>query len=142
MVEIDEIDRTILDMLRRDGRAPYADIARRLSVSPATVKRRVERMMEEGTIERFTVVLNPEKVGKHVAALITIQPARLRRSKIFEMINDFPEVEEAYFMAGKCGIVMRVQHSSIAELSRFIESLQKRRDILSVECCILLKKIK
>ena len=52
---MDDLDRRILSILRRDSRAPYTQIADRVDTSEGTVRNRVERLVEEGIIERFTV---------------------------------------------------------------------------------------
>ena len=52
---MDDLDRRILSILRRDARTPYTEIADRVGTSEGTVRNRVDRMTDEGVIERFTV---------------------------------------------------------------------------------------
>ncbi|PSP55896.1 AsnC family transcriptional regulator, partial [Halobacteriales archaeon QH_7_66_37] len=52
---MDELDREILDILRRDARTPYTEIADEVGTSEGTIRNRVESMVEAGVIERFTV---------------------------------------------------------------------------------------
>ncbi len=52
---MDDLDRQILDILRRDARTPYTEIASQVGTSEGTVRNRVERLTEDGVIERFTV---------------------------------------------------------------------------------------
>ena len=52
---MDDLDRQILTILRRDSRTPYTEIADRVGTSEGTVRNRVERLIDEGIIERFTV---------------------------------------------------------------------------------------
>jgi len=52
---MDDLDRQILDELRRDARTPYTEIADRIGTSEGTVRNRVDRLVEDGVIERFTV---------------------------------------------------------------------------------------
>ena len=47
---MDDLDRSILNILRRDARTPYTEIAERVGTSEGTVRNRVERMLEEGAI--------------------------------------------------------------------------------------------
>ncbi len=52
---MDNLDRRILDILRRDARTPYTEIAAQVGTSEGTVRNRVDRLTEEGIIERFTI---------------------------------------------------------------------------------------
>ncbi len=52
---MDDLDREILSILRRDARTPYTEIADRVGTSEGTVRNRVERLVDDGVIERFTV---------------------------------------------------------------------------------------
>ena len=65
---MDALDRKILSLLVEDGRRTYDDIARRVSLSAPSVKRRIDRLREQGAIEGFTAVVDHyEEVPGHVA---------------------------------------------------------------------------
>ena len=68
---MDELDREILNILRRDARTPYTEIAEQVGTSEGTVRNRVEGMVEDGVIERFTVTT---RTG-NVKAMIEISVA-------------------------------------------------------------------
>ena len=60
-------DTELLNLLIKDGRMSYADIARQLGISRAHARTRVNALVEEGVIEQFTAVVNPEKLGKAIS---------------------------------------------------------------------------
>jgi Lrp/AsnC family transcriptional regulator for asnA, asnC and gidA len=67
---LDLIDRSILSMLQDDARTPYVKIADQLGVSDATIHIRVRKLVNEGIIKQFTVLLDEEKVSsKYVKRL-------------------------------------------------------------------------
>ena len=69
-MKLDEIDSQIIAMLQEDGRRSFSDIAAAIDRTEVTVRRRVNRLKNEGYIKRFTVVLDPMKIGKSIRAII------------------------------------------------------------------------
>lgn len=67
---IDMIDKKILELLTANGRLSYVDIGKELNLSRVAVRERVHQLQKEGVIERFTVVINSEKVGKGVSGFL------------------------------------------------------------------------
>jgi len=138
---LNEVDKKILEVLRRDGRISYAELAKIVGRSQSAVRKRVQQMLSNEIIERFTLVLNPEKVGKKITASLVVSPSRLRFQRVSSLIESMPEVTEAYYMTGKCGIFAMVQVQDVSKLDEVIEKIQKT-GALSVDCCVALKKIK
>jgi len=58
--KLDEIDVKILELLEEDGKIPYAEIARTLELSRASVTKRVNALVAKGVIKKFTVVVDPK----------------------------------------------------------------------------------
>src|SRR5687767_13776933 len=69
---MDAIDRKILSLLVEDGRRTYDDIARRVSLSAPSVKRRVDRMRKQGALEGFTAVVDHGAMGWNTEALVEL----------------------------------------------------------------------
>jgi Lrp/AsnC family leucine-responsive transcriptional regulator len=142
VTKLDRIDQEILEILSKHGRITYVELAKMVHRSPSAVRKRVEQMLRNELIERFTVVLNPQKMGKMITASLTIQPATRR----FERVSDFVErmsfVVEAYHMTGKCGILAVVQVADIEALDECIHEIQSLEGVLAVEACVALKRIK
>ena len=69
---MDALDRNLLMDLSEDGRTSYAELGRKYGLTRVGIKARVEKLRDEGIIERFTVVVNPEKVGKSISAFFEI----------------------------------------------------------------------
>lgn len=70
MEQMDSIDKKILDLLIGNGRISYVDIGKELNLSRVAIRERVNNLQEKGIIERFTVVVNSEKIGKNVSAFL------------------------------------------------------------------------
>lgn len=70
-VGIDETDRKIIRALNANGRISYTDLAKDIGLSRVAVQGRIQALMDTGVIERFTAVINPEKIGIGVSAFLT-----------------------------------------------------------------------
>jgi Lrp/AsnC family transcriptional regulator, regulator for asnA, asnC and gidA len=78
-VNIDDLDRRILKLLQSNCRLSFADLSRELDVAEATVRFRVNRLVNDGIITKFAAILDPTKVGMKVsgAILLKIDPTYL-----------------------------------------------------------------
>lgn len=148
MKNLDDKDKLILQMLIEDSRTPYGTIATKLEekglkLSESTVRKRVVKLQEEGVIEKFTIKVCREE-ERCIYAFITLVPTS--QSEIKDLLREtqiIPQCEEVYFLAGECGVLIKVNVPEINELDALIESFKARSDVKSVErVCVCLKTIK
>lgn len=71
-IELDDANRRIIELLQRDGRAPYAEIAREVGLSEAAVRQRVQRLTESGLMQ-IVAVTDPLQLGFARQAMIGIR---------------------------------------------------------------------
>lgn len=141
-MEMDPVNKKIIEMLIKDSRRPYREIADELGVTESTVRKRVKKLVEDKVIEKFTLALNPEKSGRSVIAYVTAYPQNQREKEVEELVKNLPEVVEAYAMSGKCGVNMKVVVKDLPSLNMFLERLQREPIITALESCIALKELK
>lgn len=148
MKNLDEKDKRILEMLIEDSRRPYKEISDQLtaegiSLSESTVRKRVIKLQAEKVIEKFTIKVCRED-ERCIIAFLTLIPKT--ESEIKELLREtqiLPQCEEVYFLAGQCGVLVKVNVPEINELDALIESFRGRSDVKSVErVCVVLKPIK
>lgn len=138
---LDELDRDILAALMSDARTPYAEMAKRFNVSPATVHVRVEKMRAASIITGTEVVVNPKLLGYDVCCFIGINlyAARDYHSAL-EKLNQLDEVVEAYYTTGAYNIFVKLMCRSIEELQHvLINKLQAIDEVQSTETLISLQ---
>ncbi|UKA06224.1 transcriptional regulator AsnC [Photobacterium damselae subsp. damselae] len=138
---LDELDREILAALMSDARTPYAEMAKRFNVSPATVHVRVEKMRAASIITGTEVVVNPKLLGYDVCCFIGINlyAARDYHSAL-EKLNQLDEVVEAYYTTGAYNIFVKLMCRSIEELQHvLINKLQAIDEVQSTETLISLQ---
>ncbi|WP_439437397.1 transcriptional regulator AsnC [Salinivibrio costicola] len=139
--KLDDLDRRILSTLLDDARVPYAEMAKRFNVSPATVHVRVEKMKAAGIIEGTEILVNTKKLGYDVCCFIGInlKAARDYHSAL-EKLNQLDEVVEAYYMTGAYNIFVKLMCRSIEELQFvLIDKLQAIDEVQSTETLISLQ---
>lgn len=143
MKNLDEKDKIILEMLIEDSRRPYREIAEEVDLSESTVRKRVIKLQEDGVIEKFTIRVCREE-ERCIMAFVTLIPKS--QGEIKELLREtqvLPECEEVYFLAGECGVLLKVTVPEINELDALLESFRARSDVRSVErVCVVLKPIK
>jgi Lrp/AsnC family leucine-responsive transcriptional regulator len=148
MKNLDDKDKRILEMLIEDSRRPYKEISDILAeegipLSESTVRKRVLKLQEDGVIEKFTIKVCRED-ERCIIAFLTLIPKT--ESEIKELLREtqiLPQCEEVYFLAGQCGVLVKVNVPEITELDALVESFRARSDIKNVErVCVVLKPIK
>ena len=145
MKNLDDKDKRILEMLLEDSRRPYHEIAGDLKVnlSESTVRKRVIKLQEEGVIEKFTIRICREDERCIVAFLTLIPKTQAETKELLREAQILPQCEEVYFLAGECGVLVKVNVPEIIELDALIESFRGRADVKSVErVCVVLRPIK
>ncbi|MHA1771126.1 MAG: Lrp/AsnC family transcriptional regulator [Candidatus Thorarchaeota archaeon] len=142
-MELDETDKKIISLLQQDGRMSFSDIAGIVGKTEVTIRRRVRRLRKEGVIKQFTVVLDPLKMGRHICAMIRVKAMMKQATIIAETVRNYDEVDEAYFLDGACGLMLKVTVNDLGQLRDFLERrLGKVPGVGEVETCIVLETVK
>ncbi len=140
---LDPIDQQIIDMLQEDGRRSYSEIADEVGRTEVTIRRRVRRLINEGIIKKFTVILDPLKIGRKIGAIVRVKAQMKQASIIAEKVKEYEEVDEAYFLDGACGVMLKVTVDDLTQLKLFLEKkLGKVPGVGEVETCIVLETVK
>jgi len=121
-VSIDLFDLKILKVLNKDARKPYKAIAEELGVSDATIRNRINRMLKEGVIKQFNVLVDYHKLGRIIKAFIglRVQPPKLK--EIVEHLIKNPDVQVLYRTTGEVDLFVEVIFKDMDELNGFLES--------------------
>jgi len=121
MIDLDAIDRAILQNLQQDGRLTNADLAERVSLSPSATLRRVRMLEEAGVIEGYAMLVNQKAIGKptNIFVEVSLNSQSEANLNAFERaVAACPEVMECYLMSGDSDYVLRVVVSDTADYER------------------------
>jgi DNA-binding Lrp family transcriptional regulator len=140
---LDLIDRKIINILKTDARTSYRKIADEIGKTEATVRRRVNAMIEEKIIKKFTIVLDDRSLDNPTKATIKIAPDLNKIKNICEELGKIPEVTDIWRLSGDCGLFVRVEIPTIEDLDPLIEGQISAISGVSIkETCFVTKEIK
>jgi DNA-binding Lrp family transcriptional regulator len=142
-MKIDATDKKILELLTINGRMSYVDIAKELGLSRVAIRERVNQLIDEGIIEKFSVVINSDKIGKKVSAFFEVDCEPTSLVSVAETLAENPKVASCYQMTGPSTLHMHVLVEDFEELEHFTnKELYSLRGITRVESHILLRRFK
>ncbi len=139
---MDAVDSRIITELRHNSRANYADIGALVGLSPSAVKRRVDKLVAQGIIRSFTIVVDPAVEGMSVEAYIelfcqgTVSPPELER-----ILSHIPEVVGAGTVSGDADAIIQMRAKDIASLERAIERVRSAPNVNHSKSSIVLSRL-
>ena len=115
-VDLDEFDRKILAVLRRDGRITFTDLAQQVGLSKTPCQQRVKRLVENGVIVGFRAIVDPAKLGLDHVAFAEVKLSDTREAALKEFnaaVRQIPEVEECHMIASSFDYLLKVRTGDI-----------------------------
>lgn len=146
MTELNATDLQILDALQHDGSLTTQQIAERINISQSPCWRRINRLEEQGLIEKKVSLLNREKLGMEVVVFATVNLTTQGRGNLEDFEQEvvvLPEVMECYTMAGTWDYMLKIVAKDIRHYERFVrEKLTRLSHIGEVHSHIAVTEIK
>lgn len=139
IVRLDDVDRRILALLEEDARRSIADVADRVHLSPAPVKRRIDRLEREGVIVGYTARIDRSKFGPYLDAFVELHIAGNSDSdRILGEVAAIAEVDEVYTIAGDTDALIRIRVGSVAHLKDAVARLRRIGNITGTKTLMVL----
>jgi len=132
---MDDLDRDILAILRRDARTPYTEIADAVGTSEGTVRNRVEQLVESGVIERFTVSTRTGNVKAMVEVSVDVN---VETAGLTEKLAEWEKVDFVWQVSGDEDIVVVVDAADTASLNDLITRVREREEIVDTKTRLIL----
>jgi DNA-binding Lrp family transcriptional regulator len=121
MAHMDETDVKILKRLLSDARMSYRKVAEEIGVSPPTVLARVEKLESDGIIRAYSTLLDHEKLGYDLTAIIEITATKGKIVDLERQIAKFPNVCAVYDITGLTDMIVVAKFRNRKELSNFVK---------------------
>lgn len=138
-IKLDQIDHEILGLLQEDARRTVSDIASHVNLSPAPVKRRIDRLEELGVISGYTVVLDHGKLGAAIEAFTEVRiDTDADIDEIVAGMTRMPEVRELFTTAGDPDVLVRIRVDDVEHLKDVVNSLRRSRHVTGTKSLIVL----
>ncbi|PSP26778.1 AsnC family transcriptional regulator [Halobacteriales archaeon QH_2_65_14] len=132
---MDELDREILDILRRDARTPYTEIADEVGTSEGTIRNRVERMVDSGVIERFTVATRTGNVKAMVEITVDLD---VQAGGLTEQMAEWEQVDFVWQVSGEEDIVLVVDTTDTRGLNELISRAREMDEVMGTKTRLIL----
>ena len=139
---LDELDYQILDILIKDSRTPYLEIARQCHVSGGTIHVRMNKMQEMGLIKGTKLIIDTSKLGYDVCCFIGIYLDKASfYPNVLEQLKEIKEVVELHYTTGAYSIFIKVICKSISHLQDLLmNKLQVIEGVQSTDTFISLSQ--
>lgn len=136
---VDTTDLQILDLLRHHARLSYAELARQVGLSAPAVHERVAKLESNGTIRGYRAEVTPELVGLGVTALIGVaQQAGTEIDDVVAALQELPEIESCYFLAGDESFLLKARVGTMVELEQLIVRLSRTHGVARTRTTVAL----
>jgi Lrp/AsnC family leucine-responsive transcriptional regulator len=140
-LKLDNIDASILELLQKDGRMMFKDLARAVGVSLPTVRDRINKLSELGVIKKFTVIVDSEKLWGRVSVLIFAEPPSDDDEMLAEKIKGIHQIRTGYLISGEKRLLLQVELDDIKELNEFVSKTLKTRLGISYPTSAVVTKV-
>ena len=138
-MELDPIDKKLLNLLQADAKMPYAELAKRLGVSTSGIHKRVKRLIDAGVINRFVAMVEPQVIGKKLKAFIGVSTDPGRCAEVKSQLIKRPEVLEIHEVAGEHDLFLKLITDDTLTLNDILHELDSIPGVSSTRTLIVLK---
>lgn len=140
-LQLDEIDKKILDFLVENTRMPFTEIAHRMGVSAGTVHVRVKKMEDTGVIKGSSLVIDYKKLGYNFTTYIGILLSKSNRTQdVMRVLESIPNVTELSVTSGKYNIFCKIRAKDTDDAKRIIYDINDIGDVMRTESMISIEE--
>lgn len=140
-VELDAVDRRILRALRQDGRAAVSTLAGQLGLSRATVRTRIDRMVETGVITRFTIDTAAGDGEDLIHAVVLIALTGSMSRAVIRSLSALPEIAQLHTTNGVWDVVAHLECDSLRTFDAALRRIREVPGVTNSESCLLLDRV-
>ncbi len=136
--DLDTTNQRIVALLVADARLSASEIGRRVGLSPAAAKRRIDRLEADGVIIGYQAVVDRGKFDGSIEAFIELRFAGETQVDDIESTADIPEVIEAFTTAGDPDALARIRVHDLDHLKRVVDRIRRTGRITGTKTLIVL----
>ncbi len=137
----DQLDRELISVLRRDGRAPLSKLADILGVSRGTVQNRIERLLESGALLGFTIRVRDDYETEKIRAVMMIEVKGQSTTEVIRKLRGFPELQKIHTTNGTWDLVVEIQTDSLSDFDRILREVRCVNGFSNSETSLLLSSV-
>ncbi|MEM0002301.1 MAG: Lrp/AsnC family transcriptional regulator [Desulfurococcaceae archaeon] len=141
-ITFDELDYRILKILQEDSRISLKEISVKTGKPVSTIHERLKKAITKGFIKKFTILIDYEKLGYQVKALILINVDGKHIIEVEKYIASHPNVLAVYDITGEFDVAVLAVFKSIGELDSFVKWLLQHPHIKQTRTSIVFRTVK
>ncbi len=142
MMEMDDKDRSIINMLSRNARISYTEMAANMGISETAVRKRIKKLEREGIIEGYTVKVNPQRLGYNSIAHVGIDANPELFLEVASILTEMNEVKCVAITSGSNMIMTDVWAADNKELTEIMNEISKIRGVIALHPTIVVEMLK
>lgn len=138
MVIMDNLDERLVTLLRHNGRRSISDLAVETETSRATVRSRIERMENDGSIIGYTVILRADAVEAAIRGIMMIEIEGHVTDRVIRTLGGFPEISEIHTTNGRWDLIVELNAATLSDFDAVLRRIRLVPGITGSETCLLL----
>ncbi|KYH38021.1 MAG: transcriptional regulator [Candidatus Bathyarchaeota archaeon B24] len=139
MIKLDDIDRRIIEILKSNSRIKYTVLARKVGLTEGAVRRRVDKLLKNRVIKRFTIELGYPQPTLKALVLVSTKTA-YPSSTVSELIKRLEGVQAVYEVSGQYDVVAVIEGRDVSYLNNCIDEIRKIEGVESTNTLIVLRE--
>lgn len=139
----DETDLNIINLLQENARTSLRKLSSRLGLSDVAIYYRIKKLLQEGAVKKFTVLIDPERLGLSIRVTIGIQVDPPLLDEVAKKIAEEPSFYMVWIVSGAHNIHAEAAFRDNAEMKAVLDNvLHKIKGIQEYHMSIMMKAVK
>ena len=140
---LDELDQKIVELLIQKARMSYSDIGEKIGISRVAVRSRVHALEQNGIIEEYTTIINPQKISGAISCYFEIETAPDTLMEAAALLEKNDTITQIYRVTGKSKLHVHAVASSNEEMEKLMYgTIDKLPGVLECSCNMIFSRIK
>lgn len=119
---LDAIDKKLINLLEKNSRLSYTDLSKAVHLSRPSVVERINRLLDQNIIEKFTTVFSLKKIGRPVCLFIHISNIKLSVEEMLELFER-DEIIEVYSVTGENNFILKAATADLESMEQLLKDL-------------------
>lgn len=135
---MDDLDGKLITLLRHNARRSISDLAIEIGVSRATVRGRMEKLEENGSIIGYTVILRADAVELPVRGIMMIEIEGRVTDRVISALGALPEISSIHTTNGRWDLIVELGAATLADFDSVLRRIRLMPGITASETNLLL----
>jgi DNA-binding Lrp family transcriptional regulator len=138
---LDDLDHRLIGILRANSRTPVAVLARDLGINRSTVTARIDRLVDSGVIEGFTIRLSNDVDRNAIRGMTTVVSEPNQGQDVVREVRGYPEVEQLHSTTGAWDLVIQLRCRNLSEFDLVLERIRAIPGVRDTQTSLLFNSL-